>query len=193
MRNWIQFRFGLIAILCSSVLCHNPDRVFARTTQDNPKTLPEYVVKAGFIYNFAKYVEWPAAAFEKPQTPIAIGVLGVDPFGEELEKALKSKTVNNRVFVLHRFKKVSDIQNVHLLFVPRTENKNLPAILRQVYNSATLTVGEEREFSLNGGMVSILIEEQKPKLEINLDAVEGKKLRIDSRLLKIATIVKKNE
>jgi len=51
--------------------------------------LPEYVVKAGFLFNFAKYVEWPADAFDKPDSPISIGIVGADPFGEDLDRALR--------------------------------------------------------------------------------------------------------
>ena len=77
--------------------------------QDQSGKMPEYVVKAGFLYNFAKYVDWPEGAFEKADTPIAIGIVGKDPFGEALEKTLKNKTVKDRPFTILRFTGPADI------------------------------------------------------------------------------------
>src|SRR5258708_38246594 len=65
--------------------------------------LPEYVVKAGFLFNFSKYVEWPADAFDKADSPISIGIVGADPFGEDLDKALRNKIVKERGFAIRRF------------------------------------------------------------------------------------------
>src|SRR5262245_39558335 len=115
------------------------------------QALPEYVVKAGFLFNFAKYVEWPAEAFEKPDSPITIGIVGADPFGDGLEKALKNKTVRNRTFAVVRFPERAGLQRCHILFIPRTERENLAAILKQVEAWPTLTVGEDEGFSRAGG------------------------------------------
>jgi hypothetical protein len=152
--------------------------------------LPEYTVKAGFIFNFAKYVEWPADAFEKADSPITIGILGADPFGDGLEKTLKGKTVRGRSFSVQRFRETSELQRVHILFIPRTEKERVREILKQVESWAVLTVGEDETFSRSGGTTNILIENDKPKLEVNPDAAEKARLTIDSKLLRVATIVR---
>jgi len=155
-----------------------------------PQALPEYVVKAGFLFNFAKYVEWPAEAFEKAETPISIGIVGADPFGDGLEKALKNKTVRNRSFVVLRFPDRSGLQRCHILFIPRTERENLAGILKQVETWPVLTVGEDDGFTRAGGTTNILIEKEKPRLEVNPEAAEKARLTIDPKLLKVAAIVR---
>lgn len=153
--------------------------------------LPEYVVKAGFLYNFAKYVDWPASAFENATTPITIGIVGADPFGEELDKVLTNKTVKGRSFVVLRFREPGDIKQCHILFIPKTEKARLAEILKKAELWPVLTVGEDEGFAKAGGMVNILIEKEKPKLEVNSEATEKAQLAINSKLLKIATIVRK--
>ena len=152
--------------------------------------LPEYVVKAGFLFNFAKYVEWPAEAFDGPKAPIRIGVAGEDPFGTILERTLKDKNVNGRAFTIDRFKEPGDIQRCHILFVTRAGKERTSAMLERARQPGTLTVGEDRGFAQAGGVVSILIEEGKPKLEVNLDAAQERKVVINAKLLKLAVIVR---
>jgi hypothetical protein len=152
--------------------------------------LPEYVVKAGFLFNFAKYVEWPADAFDGPKAPIRVGVAGDDPFGATLEKTLKDKNVNGRGFTIDRFKEPADIQRCHILFVARTGKERTSAMLERARQPGMLTVGEADGFAQAGGVVSILIEEGKPKLEVNLGAAQERKVVINAKLLKLAVIVR---
>lgn len=156
----------------------------------DPGTLPEYTVKAGFLFNFAKYVEWPSDAFEKADTPISIGIIGADPFGEELDRALKNKTVKERGFVIRRYREIGEVQPCHILFIPRTEMARLADILRKADPWPVLTVGEEEGFAKGGGVVNILIDKDKPRLEVNAEAAERARLVINSKLLKVATIVR---
>lgn len=158
--------------------------------QESDRKMPEYELKAGFLYNFAKYVEWPASAFEKAETPIVIGIVGTDPFGTVLEKTLKDRTAQDRKFTLTRFKDARDSLSCHLLFVPKAEKPRLADIFKRVEGRSTLTVGEDVGFAKAGGMVNILIEEGRPRLEINTEASDRAKLTIQARLLKLATIVK---
>ena len=165
-------------------------RETARLQQGQSKQLPEYVVKAGFLYNFAKYVEWPAESFEKPETPISIAIVGADPFGAELDKALKDKRAQERGFVIHRYRSPADLQACHILFIPKSEKARVADILKKVEGWATLTVGEDEGFAKGGGAVNILIEKEKPRLEVNPDVAEKAKLTISAKLLKLATLVK---
>jgi len=158
--------------------------------QDSAKKMPEYELKAGFLYNFARYVEWPADAFEKPDTPISIGIVGTDPFGPTLEKYLKDRTAQDRKFTVARFRDPGEIRRCHILFIPKTEKPRFADILKKVEGWPALTVGESEGFAKSGGAVNILIEQDKPRLEVNPDAAEQAKLTIHARLLKLATIVK---
>ncbi len=162
----------------------------AARAQEPPASLPEYVLKAGFLYNFAKYVDWPASAFDAADAPISIGIVGKDPFGEQLEKALKGKSVRNRSFSILRFPAPADLKRCHILFVARSERPHLPEILSQVQRWPVLTVGEDDGFSSAGGTTNILISQEKPQLEVNPDAAEKAGLTISAKLLKAATIVR---
>lgn len=158
--------------------------------QEPSGSLPEYVVKAGFLYNFAKYVEWPGDAFPKADSPIAIGIVGADPFGDEIDKALRSKTVRERTFAIHRFRDPAELKPCHILFIPRTEKSRVAEILKRAESWPVLTVGEDEGFAKAGGSVNILIENEKPRLEVNPEAADRAKLTINSKLLKLATIVR---
>ena len=150
---------------------------------------PEYQLKAGFLYNFAKYVEWPDDAFEKKEDPIVIGVIGKDPFGDHLEKTLKDRRAQDRKFTIVRFATLDELKRCHLLFIPKSEKKP-GEILKKIEDWPTLTVGETEGFAAKGGAVNILIEKDRPRLEINPEAAEKAKLTIQARLLKLATLVK---
>lgn len=152
--------------------------------------LPEYVLKAGFLFNFAKYVEWPADAFDGPEAPLRVGVVGKDPFGGKLEKALKGRSVRNRPFVVERFAGPDELRFCHLLFVPRTETPRREKILEKTRAWPTISVGEEEGFARAGGVVGILIVDQKPRLELNTDAAARARLTVDARLIKLADVVK---
>lgn len=152
--------------------------------------LPEYVIKAGFLFNFAKYVEWPAEAFDGPQAPIRVGVAGEDPFKDLLERTLKDKTVNGRAFAIERYKTPSDVMRCHILFIARSTRETTASFLDAARQSGVLTVGEEKGFARSGGVVSVLIEDGKPKLEVNLDAARERQVTINAKLLKVAVLVK---
>jgi len=152
--------------------------------------LPEYVVKAGFLYNFAKYVEWPADAFDNAASPIVVGIVGNDPFGEEIDKALKNKVVKERAFSVVRYRELADLKRCHILFIPKSERGRLQDILKQTETWPILTVGEDEGFAKAGGTVNILIEKEKPRLEVNPEAADKARLTINSKLLKLATIVR---
>jgi hypothetical protein len=85
----------------------------------------EYLIKAGFIYNFANLVQWPSNAFAQPNSPIVIGILGEDPFGTILDRVLEGKKVNGRVFLVKRLKSVLDLKECHIVFVSSSEMTHL--------------------------------------------------------------------
>src|SRR5260221_5768111 len=164
-------------------------RAQAETPRVRPEALPEYVLKLGFLYNFAKYVEWPADAFGKADAPLVIGIVGEDPFRDALERTLEGKTVNDRAFTIRRFREPADIEQCHILFVPRSEAGRVPEILKRTRIWPVLTVGEDAGFARAGGTAAILIEGDAPRLEVNLEAADMAKLTIQAKLLRLATIV----
>jgi hypothetical protein len=149
----------------------------------------EYEVKAAFLYNFAKFVDWPEDAPGTDRPALVIGVLGVDPFGESLDAAVRGKTVNGRALSVRRFAEPSDLEPCQILFVSASQARRLPEILTRLAGTPVLTVGEPEKFNRNGGIVRLVTEDNKVRFEINVDAAEHAGLQISSKLLALARIV----
>jgi hypothetical protein len=152
------------------------------------KASPEYLIKAAFLFNFAKFVEWPAASFKDDLSPINLCILGTDPFGPALD-TLKDKTIKGRPLKIKRANKVDDIEACHILFISASEKEILKQILYTLKNSNILTVSEIEGFAQMGGIINFIIVNKKVHFEINPEAAERSKLKISSQLLKLAKIV----
>ena len=144
---------------------------------------PEYDFKATALLNFARFVEWPARAFEKENSAFVIGIVGDDPFTKgELEKALKGKTVNNRPFKIEKANNPANLKGCHLVFIPSTEDGRLEDILDSFKGTPTLTVAEKKGSAGKGAAFNILIKDKKPFLELNNKVAEAAGLKVDPRL-----------
>jgi YfiR/HmsC-like len=155
----------------------------------------EYLVKAGFIYNFAKFVEWPSTAFAEPDSPIVIGVLGTDPFGDIINRVVEGKKIGARGFVIRRFKwskelkDSKDFKECRILFVSSSEKMHFEEIVEAVKGLPILTVGETPGFAERGGMIRLMLEDNRVRFEVNVDAAHDGNLNISSRLLTLARII----
>jgi len=163
---------------------------FADAGATSAQTIDEYQVKAAFLYNFAKFVEWPALTFKTDKDPIRICVLGLDPFGTALADAVGGKTVLGRPFVLSDIASAGQVTDCQILFISSSERKHLRSILAELRTKGTLTVGETDGFAADGGMVNFKLSGGKVRLEINIEATGQAKLRINSSVLSLAQIVK---
>jgi hypothetical protein len=150
----------------------------------------EYQVKALFLFNFAKYIDWPADAFSDTNTPIVIGVLGENKIGEKLNEFVKGKDVNGHEIVVRRIEKDSDFSQCHILFISGSEKKILPDILLKAKGKPVLTVGETDQFIPQGGIINFIKKEGKIRLEINIDSAGRSRLQISSKLLSVADVVR---
>ncbi len=152
--------------------------------------IDEYKVKAAFLYNFAKFVQWPAEAFQSSSEPFAICVLGQDPFGRSLDDAVAGKMIEGRAFVIRRIPGLKQkVTGCHLLFISSAENKHSPPILADVTALGTLTIGESDASAADGVIINFKLDGGKVRFEINVGAAEREKLRISSRLLSLAHVV----
>ena len=152
----------------------------------------EYLIKAGFIYNFANLVQWPANAFAQADSPIVIGILGEDPFGTVLDRVLAGKKVNGRVFLVKRLKAATDLKECHILFVSSSEMTHLAEAIHLVKGMPILTIGEIPGFAKRGGMINLFLEDNKVHFEVNVEAAKEAYLNISSRLLALARIVQES-
>jgi hypothetical protein len=147
----------------------------------------EYQVKAAFLLNFTKFIDWPAAAFPAPDSPIAICVLGDDPFGAALDQILAGEVVNGRKVAAQRIKHAPPPKSCQVLFVAGSEKdvaKIVPAL-----GPGVLTIGEGESFIRGGGMIAFVIESRRVRFEINRTAAENAGLQLSSRLLNVAKSV----
>jgi hypothetical protein len=150
--------------------------------------LSERQVKALFLFNFAKYVDWPAGAFSNSSAPIVIGVVGEDGFADEFRRVTGDRTVNDRKVVIKQIDGTADLKDCQILFIGSSENGRLTEILEAVKNSAVLTVGETDRFLVQG-MINFTKKENKIHLEINLVPAQRVNLKLSSKLLTVADVV----
>src|SRR5258706_9500813 len=152
----------------------------------------EYLIKAGFIYNFAKFVEWPTAAFAQPDSPIIIGILGTDPFGNLIDRIVENKKIGARGLVVKRLRwgtDLKDLKECKILFVGASERGHLDELMQVVKGLPILTVGETPGFAERGGVIRFVLEDNRVRFEINVEAAHQADLTISSRLLTLARII----
>ncbi len=150
----------------------------------------EYEIKAAFIYNFAKFVEWPEDAFGRADAPIIIGIVGKDPFGKMIDHAVEGRRVNGRTVEIKRVNWGAEVKTCHILFVSSSESGKMGQLSELVKNAPILTIGETPGFASRGGIVNFTEEEGKVRFEINADAAKRARLTISSKLLSLAKVVK---
>jgi hypothetical protein len=150
----------------------------------------EYAVKAAFLYNFARFVEWPGEALGNGGSPLLVGVMGDDPFGGSIDQVVAGKNVNGHPIAVRRLRWGQDLRQCHILFISASEARRLPQILESLRGASVLTVADMEHFGQQGGVVRFLIEDGKVRFEINVDAADRAGLRISSKLLALAKIVR---
>jgi YfiR/HmsC-like len=153
-------------------------------------SLTKYQIEAVFLFNFAKYVDWPATAFPNTNAPITIGVLGTDPFGDNLQHDVEGKTINGRAFIVKHLAADSDFSGCQILFISNSEVSRLEGILGKAGTMPILTVGEDEQFAQKNGVISFVLKDGKVRLEIDLVTARKAGLTISSRLLSVADVVK---
>lgn len=149
----------------------------------------EYQVKAAFLFNFAKFVEWPKSSYMGDEAPFSICVLGQDPFGDALN-TLRGKFVANRPVAVWRIKDAAAGWHCQILFVSSSEKSRLSAIFGAMRGAHTLLVGETDGFAARGGAIQFTLEENHVRFAINPEAIRRAGLEISSKLLALATIVR---
>src|SRR5262245_31433632 len=153
----------------------------------------EYELKAAFLYNFAQFVDWPPEAFPGVDTPLVIGVLGVDPFGRTLDAVVNNEVVKNRRLVVQRYRQAEEIGVCHILFISASEAERFERILAILKGKPILTVGDAASFAFRGGVIRLLTDRNKIRLRINMQAAKAANLTISSKLLRAADTVGNDE
>jgi len=153
--------------------------------------IDEYQVKARFLCNFARYVEWPSGSFKTANDPIVICVLGRNPFGGALDEAVNGKEVEGRPYLVRPLADIPPNLHCHILFVPSSERIRFRSMAASLESSGILTVGETQGFPADGGVINFRLTDSRVRFEINVEAAGREHLRISSKLLSLAQAVKK--
>ena len=148
----------------------------------------EYAVKAAYLYNFAKFVEWPSGAFISSDAPLLICIAGENPFGNALG-SLSGKTVESHPVEVRYLPVATDLEKCHVVFMGRAEQGRFKAALAKLARLPILTVSDISGFAQAGGMIGLVEADQRIRFDINLTAARRTSLRLSSQLLKLATIV----
>ena len=153
---------------------------------DGPRAESE--VKAAFLYNFTRFIEWPESAFSESDPPLVVGVLGKSRAGSALE-GLEGRTSKGRRLVIRHYKDVKKPQKSHVLFIAHSERQRLKEILHRIQDWNVLTVGEMDGFAEMGGGINFYKDGSKVRFEINPEALARARLKASSKLLGLARIV----
>jgi hypothetical protein len=155
-------------------------------------SIAEYQVKAAFLFNFAKFVQWPVGTFQSSNDPIAICVLGQDPFGGSLEAIVAGRAIEGRFLIVRFLSSIKEVAGCQVLFISSAENKRAPPMLAEIKTLGLLTIGESDGACKDGVIINFKLDGGKVRFEINVQTAERENLRISSRLLNLAHIVESN-
>jgi hypothetical protein len=159
----------------------------AAGASDQP--IDEYQMKAAFLFNFAKFVEWPAGSFQNPADPIDICIMGQDPFGRSLEATVAGKAVEGRLFVIRHIAGGKQVAGCHILFIAASERK-AASTMAEIKAPGLLTVGDSKAtLAAEGVVINFKLDAGKVRFEINMEASDRAKLHISSRLLSLAHVI----
>ena len=174
------------ATLLLTVLVAYGNPVFLRA--QNPPT--EYEVKAAYLYQFGKFVEWPEGTLARSDDEFVICTLGMDPFGSILDETISGRAVQSKKVIARRLTSISQAADCNILFVSSSEENHVAEIFKMVQGKGVLTVGEMKNFLSQGGMIRFQMEQNKVRFEINLSALGRANLKVSSQLLKVAKLTK---
>jgi hypothetical protein len=151
----------------------------------------DYDVKAVYLYNFGRFVEWPANIAAKNDS-FKVCVFGQDPFGPALDTVLAGETIGGKSVAAKRISSPQEAVSCQILFLSAAEDSQLSKLMEALDKGAVLTVSDMPQFSRRGGMIQFVVEGKKVRFEVNLTAVQRAGLTLSSELLKVATTVRRN-
>jgi hypothetical protein len=195
MMRMLFSREKRLKILCAVALFLSASgmrETYPAAEAENLRISSEERVKAAFVFNFMKFVDWPGGVFADNNSPMLIGIIGDNPLGVELEASLRGKNINGRKLAIRRISWPGEIRGIHILLICGSEARAAQDILASVKGNPVLTIGEMDRFGQQGGIINFFIEEKKVRFEINIDAADKSRLKISSQLLTLARIISDN-
>jgi hypothetical protein len=173
-----QLSLAVALVLAVSLLC------FAQANKPG-----EYQVKAAYLYNFGKFVNWPSSFTPLNKNSFVICILGQDPFGSVLESTVAGERVSGKPVELRRISRKQDATSCRVLFISSSERDRLEEVLTDFAPINILTVSDMPNFTSRGGIIQFVVLDNKIRFEVNLTAAERSNLTLSSELLKVAVAV----
>ncbi len=152
------------------------------------ETSLEFQVKAAFLLNFAKFVDWPPTAFPGSDSPITICIFGKDPFGRGIDDLVQGESVSGRRVAVRRIAQAPPAQSCQIFYTEQP-GKEISEVLNGL-GPHVLTVGEGEDFTRGGGMISFLVESRHVRFDIDRKAAEAADLKLSSKLFAVARSVR---
>lgn len=148
----------------------------------------EYQLKAAFLFNFTRFIHWPASAYASSDAPFVIGIVGNDPFGNYLDDLVNGELADGHRIMVRRYPEGADLTDCQLLFISMGDVAKLKAILSTTAHQDILTVGDTDSFTSSGGMIRLFKEDNRIKIEIRLATVKMAQLEVSAKLLQVAKV-----
>ena len=153
-----------------------------------PVGASEYQVKAAFIFQFARFVVWPASAFASRDAPLSICVLGGNPFGSALEDMAAGELVYSHPLIVQNRNRVEDLDNCHIVFLSSASEQVNGQALQYLSGRSVLTVSDSRDFARHGGVIGLVTVNGKVRVQVNRSSAEAAQLKISAKLLRVADL-----
>lgn len=173
----------VIAALCLST-------VAISVAQQSKPT--EYQVKAAYLYNFSRFVEWPQQMPHNPGDYFLICILGDNPFGNALADIVSHEHVNGMSVLTKQVLTPEDVAGCRMLFISYSERNRLKHILSTLDHTSVLTVSDLPQFTEHGGMIQFVVEDNHVRFQVNVATAKRAGLAMSSELLKVAVGVESN-
>jgi hypothetical protein len=145
-------------------------------------------IKAAFVYNFAKFTEWPTNAFTSGSAPMTVGFVGADSLADTFEKIVSGKNINGHDFVIRRFSSIAGVENCQMVFVGETAEA--AAVISLTVGKPILTIGDTDSFAAAGGMIKLFKNDKKIRFDLDFRHVNSAQLKLDARLCQLARSIK---
>src|SRR5579863_2448030 len=175
----------ILAVAAGVILC-----AIAGAQSGQPS---DYDVKAAFLFNFTKFVEWPESSFQSAQAPIVIGIIGDAPIGDSLMRIVAGQKAQGRSIEIAKYNRGDDLRRCHVLFISDSERQHGAQILAALQSTSILTVSDMDGFAESGGVIQFVIQGNRVRFVVNLDAATQSKLRVSAKLLALARVINHSE
>jgi hypothetical protein len=156
---------------------------------DYPAEFSEYRLKAGFLYRFAQFIDWPAESFKDANSPITFCTTVPDPLYGTLDKTVAGKVVHARPLQVRHSDNAADLTSCQILFIGERDEGRISSLLASVRNLPIVTVGETDRFVAHGGMIGFVWVDRDIRFDINLAAASPTGLKVSSPLISLAKSV----